>query len=155
MINLPEFQIEILPEWLDYNGHMNVAYYVLAFDQATDVFYESLGIGLDYVQRGMSVFTLGMNVDYMREMFSGQTAVIRTQLLDVDHKRLHYIHQMFEKESGELAAINECLCMNVDMQETRSAPFPAVTQANLSSILALHQQLPRPPQAGRTLAIRR
>ncbi len=65
-------ELEIRPEWTDANGHMNVAYYVLAFDRATDAFYDALGIGWPYLERERkSLFTLAMNVDYVREVMAG------------------------------------------------------------------------------------
>ena len=87
--------LSVAPEWVDYNGHMNLAFYVLAFDKATDNFYDQLGIGLDYrAEQDSSMFTLGINVDYLREVFQGDELLITTQLLEVDKKRLRYIHQM-------------------------------------------------------------
>src|SRR6185295_13779718 len=63
-----ETRVDILPKWTDQNGHMNVAYYVLAFDRATDTLYNELGIGWSYLDRtGRSLFTLAMNVDYLGE----------------------------------------------------------------------------------------
>ena len=90
-MSLFETKLTVLPEWIDHNGHMNVAYYVLAFDQATDAVYETWGIGEHYpAGAGCSVFTLGMDVDYLAEQFAGDTIRITTQLLDWDHKRVHY-----------------------------------------------------------------
>src|SRR5512141_1578451 len=69
-----ETQVVIQPEWTDLNGHMNVAWYVLAFDRATDAFYDALGIGWAYLERERhSLFTVAMNVDYVREVFAGHT----------------------------------------------------------------------------------
>ena len=123
MDELPRFDGVVQPEWLDYNGHMNVAYYVLAFDMATDALYERWGIGEDYLQTGYSLFTLGINVDYLAEMRQGEPFYVTTRLMDADHKRIHYFHQMFHGETGHLVATNECLCMNVNMETRRSAPF--------------------------------
>ena len=86
-----EYETSVKPEWIDHNGHMNVAYFVLAFDEATDDVYERWGIGLDYPQQsGCSVFTLGMNVDYLGELFAGDPLRIDTRLVDHDAKRIHY-----------------------------------------------------------------
>ena len=88
-------ELEILPAWTDLNGHMNVAYYVLAFDRATDALYDALGIGWGYLERERkSLFTLAMNVDYRREVFAGSRVRIESRLLDHDHKRIHYFHAM-------------------------------------------------------------
>ena len=125
-MTLPTQSMTVRPEWIDHNGHMNVAYYVVAFDLATDAVYETWGLGLDYPsQTNASVFTLGMNVDYLSELFAHDSIEITTQLLDVDHKRIHYIHQMIHSKTKQAVATNECLCMNIDLETRRSAPFPA------------------------------
>lgn len=152
---LPEFQLTIQPEWIDHNGHMNVAYYVLAFDQATDAVYETWDIGMTYPDRGYSVFTLGMNVDYLRELFAGDKVRITTHLLDWDSKRIHYFHEMYHLDSGERVATNECLCINVELDSRRSAPFPEDVQMLLKAVHAAHQAVGVPPGAFRQLQIRR
>lgn len=151
-----ETRLRILPEWTDQNGHMNVAYYVLAFDRATDVFYDALGIGWDYVGRERkSLFTLAMNVDYLRELRSGAEVRIATRIVDVDHKRLHYFHEMVHAAEGWLAATNELLAMHVDMASRKSVPFPDSVAARLATMNAAHATLPPPAQLGRRLGIRR
>ena len=135
---------------------MNVAYYVLAFDLATDAVYETWGLGFDYPDReGHSIFTIGMNVDYRSEVFEGEPLRVTTQLVDMDHKRVHYFHAMYHGETGMLVATNECLCMNVNLASRRSSPFPASVKQLLDPVFAAHAQLPRPDGFGRTLHIRR
>ncbi|MEM7346664.1 MAG: thioesterase family protein [Chloroflexota bacterium] len=155
-MSLPSQTLTILPEWIDHNGHMNVAYYVVAFDIVTDAIYENWGIGLDYPTRfNASVFTLGMNVDYLSELFVNDSIQISTQMLDVDHKRIHYFHQMYNTKTGQIAATNECLCMNVDLETRHSMAFPEQVQKRLDAVLENHRQFPKPDKAGRQLAIRR
>lgn len=149
---LVETTVTVVPEWVDYNGHMNLAFYVLAFDKATDNFYDSLGIGLDYRAReNSSMFTLGINVDYLREVFAGDDVRITTQMLDCDEKRMRYIHHMYEGEQSDPVAINECFAVHVDMTSRKSAPFPAATRERVDRTLMAHRQLPRPAYAGRLL----
>jgi acyl-CoA thioester hydrolase len=149
-------RLSILPDWIDGNGHMNVAYYVLAFDRATDVFYDALGIGWSYVERQRkSLFTLAMNVDYLREMVVGADARIVTRLLDHDHKRIHYFHEMSDGGGAWLAATNELLAMHVDLATRRSAAFPEAVLARLAAMQSAHAGLPPPAQLGRKLGIRR
>lgn len=119
------FETVVKPEWIDHNGHMNVGYFVVAFDEATDAVYETWGIGMDYPETsGCSVFTLGVNVDYLAELFEGNHLRIETVLVDHDEKRIHYYHRMFDADTGKLAATNECLCMNVSLESRKSSPFP-------------------------------
>lgn len=152
---LVEFQSKVQDDWIDHNGHMNVAYYVLAFDEATDAAYEQWGIGLGYQDTGCSVFTIGMNVDYLAELFAGDAIRITTQLIDADHKRVHYFHTMYRQGSDAVAATNECLCMNVNFSTRRSEPFPEEIAARIRNARAAHEAIPLPAGFGRTLGIRR
>ncbi|MGB1253348.1 MAG: thioesterase family protein [Candidatus Promineifilaceae bacterium] len=153
---LPKTTLTVLPEWIDHNGHMNVAYYVLAFDLVTDAVYETWGLGLDYPDReNCSIFTIGMNVDYLGEVFEGEPLHITTQLVDMDHKRIHYLHSMSHGETGALIARNECLCMNVRLDTRRSASFPQSVLDRITPVFETHRQLVRPDGFGRTLQIRR
>lgn len=148
-----EYATYVKPGWIDHNAHMNLGYFVVAFDEATDAVYETWGIGQDYPERsGCSVFTLGVNVDYLAEMFEGDPIRIETLLVDHDHKRIHYFHRMYHGDSGQLVATNECLCMNVDLESRRSAPFPDDVARKLDDV---RHEGDRPAGFGRTLAIRR
>jgi acyl-CoA thioester hydrolase len=143
-------------EWIDHNGHMNVAYYVLAFDVATDAVYETWGLGEQYPETsGCSVFTLGIDVDYLSELFEGDRITITTQLLDWDYKRIHYYHRLVHAKSGKLTAVNECLAMNVHLGNRRSTPFPEDVQENLAAVYKEQQQLKKPVNSARRLAIKR
>lgn len=155
-VELTKTTLTVAPEWVDYNGHMNLAFYVLAFDKATDNFYDQLGIGLDYrAQRDSSMFTLGINVDYLREVFQGDVLCITTQLLAVDKKRLRYIHQMYQGTDDSPVAINECLAIHVNMSNRKSEAFPEATQTRIDRAMASHQHLAQPASAGRILGKKR
>lgn len=155
-MSCPGNVITIKPEWIDHNGHLNVAYFVLAFDFATDAVYEEWSIGFTYQEHtGCSLFTLGMDVDYHKELFADEQVEVKTQLLDWDHKRIHYFHTMFHVDTGELAATNECLAMNIDLGRKKSAAFPAEVQQLLAKIHGQHASLQLPRNCGRRLAIER
>ena len=95
--------------WIDYNGHMNVGYYVVAFDMATDCLLDRVDLGAGHLDsRGGSTFTAEMNVSYIREVFQGAPLIFTTQVLGYDDKRLRYVHAMYHAEEGYLAATNEC-----------------------------------------------
>ncbi len=153
-MTLPQTTLTVRPEWIDHNGHMNVAYYVLAFDETTDAVYETWGLGLDYPEReNHAIFTLGMNVDYLSEVFEGEPLCVATQLVDMDHKRIHYLHTMRHGDDDRLVARNECLCTNVDLETRRSAPFPASVREKLEPVFANQRKLEKPDGFGRTLRI--
>jgi acyl-CoA thioester hydrolase len=146
----------VLPEWTDYNGHMNMAYYMLAFDHASDRLFDFLDIGADYLKRNNhSLFTLEAHITYERELKAGDPLRVTTQLLDRDAKRLHYCHLMYHGEEGCLAATNELICIHVDVAKRRSAPFPPDALARIERLVAAHGALPRPSWLGRVIGIRR
>src|SRR5579875_1681906 len=141
----------VQPEWTDYNGHMNLAYYMLVFDHATDCLFDHLDLGRD----NHSLFALEAHVTYEQELNAGDPVRVTTQLLDCDAKRLHYFHRMYHATEGYLAATNELISIHVDLATRRSTPLPQAALAWLEALLAAHRHLPRPPQAGRVIGIRR
>jgi acyl-CoA thioester hydrolase len=142
--------------WIDYNGHMNVAFYVLAFDQAVDHAWDLIGVGPAYVEaKNASTFALQSQVHYLRELKLGAPLEITFQMLDCDSKRMHYFLEMHHAEETYLAATEERISVHVDMTERRSAPFPDDVMANIESLMASHRSMPIPPQVGSQIKIRR
>ncbi len=150
------YQSAIPADWIDYNGHMNVAYYVLAFDYSTDALMDYLGLDSDYRERTQnSAFVLEGHITYDQELVQDDPIHCTTQLLDYDAKRIHYFQQMYHSEKGFLAATNELILLHMDMSQRRSAPMPTSTLEQLEAVMAAHKQLPKPPQVGRVIGIRR
>lgn len=146
----------VLPEWIDYNGHMNVAWYVLIFDYATVALLTRLGIDHDYIEREqLSTFALEMHVTYERELVLDAPYVVHTQILDADNKRIHLHHEMYHADEHWRAAGNEVMLMHIDMQKRRSAPFPQGVQARVDTMQAAHAKRPQPDGVGRVIGIRR
>lgn len=147
---------EVIEAWVDYNGHMNMAYYNVVFDQALDHAYDRLGIGEAYVRdSGCSHFTLEAHVTYLREVRLGDPLRVTWQLLDCDTKRLHYFEHMYHGSEGYLAATSEQISMHVDLAERRATVFPDHLQAQFEGVLNRHRQLSRPRQAGHVIGIPR
>ncbi|MDG2326668.1 MAG: thioesterase family protein [Halioglobus sp.] len=148
---------EVKPEWIDFNGHMNMGYYLVAFDHiATDQFYNSMNIGIAHKQAlGMTTFTLGANIDFIREVLAGDKLRLTSQLADYDHKRLHYIHRMYHADKGYLAATNECLGMYIDLETRRSASFNDEQMARFEQELERGKRVSLAEEFGRKLGIRR
>jgi acyl-CoA thioester hydrolase len=152
----PPYRASVRAEWIDYNGHMNVAYYVPAFDRATDCLLDYLEIGENYRRaRNCSVFVLEAHVTYERELHAGDTFTIDTQLIDADRKRLHLFHAMAMAETGIIAATTEIMTLHVDLATSRSATLPDEAFTKIEALLAAHRLLPPPPQLGRKIGIRR
>lgn len=146
----------ILPEWIDYNGHMNVSYYVLVFDRATDDFFDFMGMDAEYRAAGnVSAFTAEMHVNYIREAKEGDEVYVTTQLLGYDAKRFHYFHRMYHAEEGYLAATNELLCLFVDMSQRRVTQMPPLILDRLAEIRESHAELPLPEQAGSVMKVKK
>jgi acyl-CoA thioester hydrolase len=146
----------VRPEWLDHNGHMNLAYYVLAFDHATDKFLDYLGLDEAYKRAGGgTIFVLETHVVYHRELMSGDPMRFSTQLLGYDAKRLHFMHHMYHGRDGFLAAANEIMALHVGLETRRGAAMPAHILAKLGALQAEHDRLPRPAEAGRTIGLGR
>jgi acyl-CoA thioester hydrolase len=153
---LPPFRTTVQPGWIDYNGHMNVAFYVLAFDKATDGLLDHLGLGETYRRASNhSMYALEAHVTYDRELKLGAPLAIDTQLIDADAKRLHYFHRMTHAEEGYLAATSELLALHVDLAGPRAAPLPEAAQAAVARLLEQHRRLPPPPQLGRRISLAR
>ena len=146
----------VLPDWIDWNGHMNVGFYVVAFDKATDTLCNQFGCSWEYTREKIGMtFVLEAHVTYDREVKEGDPLRITTQVLDHDAKRLHYMHMMYHGSEGYLAATNELMMMHIDYETRRSAPWPGWAMERLDKMAAAHKSLPVPAQAGRLIGIKR
>jgi acyl-CoA thioester hydrolase len=142
-------RIVVRPEWIDYNGHLNMAYYQVLFDMAVDEAFGLVGLGPDYVQdRNASFFLVESRIRYRRELKLGDPVRVTLQLMGYDDKRLHYCMEVRHAEKGWLAAACENISINVDMNRRRAAPFPPDVVANLKVMRTAHADLPRPEGLG-------
>jgi acyl-CoA thioester hydrolase len=142
--------------WIDYNGHMNMAYYNLVFDQALDEVFDALGIGAAYVATGAgSCFTVEVHVTYVQEVKLADPLRVAYQLLDWDAKRLHMFASMHHAQEGYLAATSEHLSLHVDMKTRRAGPLPLDAQNRIKEMMDAHRQLAMPPQVGHVIGIQK
>ena len=145
--------MRVEPNWIDYNGHLNMAYYNVLFDRAVDEVFELLGCGADYVNmRQLSFFTAEVHIRYLRELHAGDPVRVTFQLLDYDSKRLHCFEQLFHAEAGWVSATSENMSLHVDMA-TKTAAFPPEVAARLAKMKAAHALLSVPEAAGRKIAM--
>ena len=146
--------MRIEPQWIDYNGHLNMAYYNVLFDRAVDEVYELIGIGSDYLKtHNHSTFTAEAHVRYLREIHEGDPVRVTFQLIDFDAKRFHYFEQLFHARDGWLSATSENMTLHVDMAAKKVAPFPDTIMRSLAAMKAAHDRLPRPEGLGRRIAM--
>ncbi len=147
-------EMRVEPGWIDYNGHLNMAYYNVLFDRTVDEAYELLGCGLAYLETTKhSTLTAEAHVRYLRELHAGDPVRVTFQLLDFDAKRMHYFEQLFHAEQGWLSATSENMVLHVDMTAKKTAPFPQAIAARLARMKAAHAHLPVPDGAGRRIAM--
>jgi acyl-CoA thioester hydrolase len=144
----------VRPEWIDHNRHMNMGYYLVVFDFATDEFLDWVGLDAAHRARhGVTTFCLEAHVTYHREVLAGDPLRFTTRLLAHDTKRVHYIHTMHHAAEGYLAATNELMSLHVSETTRRGAPMAPAVLERLAQIQKAHDALPRPPEAGRTIGL--
>lgn len=145
----------VLPEWIDYNGHMNVGYYHVAFDSSAEPFFKWLGFTAEYRQaHQVSTFALESHLHFLREVKVGDRLRFESRLLHADTKRLHYYCEMFHEAEGYLAATYESISVHMDMRLRRSATMGDALYRRIQAILAVHKDLPRPWTVGHVIGTR-
>jgi acyl-CoA thioester hydrolase len=150
------FEGEVLPEWIDYNGHMNLAYYTVLFDQATDLLFDVLGLGLDYRRDTLQgTFVAETHNLYERELLVGARVRIATRILGADEKRLHLGHEMFALAGGHRTATQELMFLHVNLAARRVSPFPEGLRRRIEEWAEAHAALPRPDWIGRRIGLQR
>ncbi|MEH6576735.1 MAG: thioesterase family protein [Amphritea sp.] len=150
------FEGKVSSDWIDYNGHMNDACYVVVFSKAIDEFM--LRIGLDETfraQQQVSIYTLQSMVHYLQEVSEGEPLRVEVQLLESDNKKLRVFFSMLHGDNGEELAAMESLLLHMDMAVHRAAPFLPEIQAQVDEIQQAHAGFEFPSLAGRSIALRR
>lgn len=142
------------PAWIDYNGHLNMAFYNVLFDRAVDEILALIGLGPDYLsQQGASYFVAEVHVRYLRELMAGDPVRATLQLIDFDDKRLHCFLELRHAEEGWVSATTESLAVHVEMASKKVTPFPADILAHLAILKAAHAGLKRPEALGRVIGL--
>jgi acyl-CoA thioester hydrolase len=148
------YRAVVRPEWIDYNGHLNMGYYLVVFDLATDEWLDYVGLdGAHRKAQRVTSFSLEAHVTYHREVREGDPLRFTTRLLEHDAKRIHYFHEMYHATEGYLAATNELMSLHVSAETRRGAAMAPVILERLARIQAVHDALPRPAQAGRRIGL--
>jgi acyl-CoA thioester hydrolase len=157
-MNIPapfdRFRGEVLPDWIDHNGHMNLAYYTVLFDYATDLLFAQLGLGLDYRREtNLGTFVAETHNLYERELLVGARVRVATRIVGADGKRLHLAHEMFSDDGGHRAAAQELMFLHVDLVTRRVTPFPEELRHRVAAWTAAHAVLPQPGWVGRRISM--
>jgi acyl-CoA thioester hydrolase len=153
-MDLPQHEDVVRAEWIDVNGHMNLAYYIVIFDHATDVAFDALDIGTAYRERtGNSSFIVETHTIYEREAKEGERLRVSSRLLGADAKRVHVFHEMFRANTDQRVAAHELLALHIDMRTRRTAPFPPDRQAALAAAVRAQADRPLPNGVGRRITM--
>ena len=146
--------MQIEPQWIDYNGHLNMAYYNVMFDRAIDQLWLQLGIGPGYMkERNGSTFTAECHVRYLREIHLGDPVQVSIWLLEADDKRLHTFQELRHAAEGWLSATSENMSLHMDMNLRKVAPFPADIRQRVAAVVNAHSAVTRPEGIGRNVAM--
>jgi len=146
--------MQIEPQWIDYNGHLNMAYYNVMFDRAIDELWLQLGIGPTYMKaRQGSTFTAECHVRYLREIHLGDPVQISILLVGADEKRLHTFEELRHANEGWLSATSENMTIHIDMTARKTAPFPPDLRARIEAVAKAHSAVARPEGIGRKIAM--
>ena len=145
---------EVLPEWIDLNGHMNLAYYTVLFDYASDLLFDTIGIGRAYKDAtGHGTFVVETHNVYESELLVGERVRVTSQIIGADDKRLHVAHEMFRLADGLRSAMQELMFLSIDLNRRRVVPFLSDARAEVAAAAAAHAGLAQPDWIGRRLAM--
>jgi acyl-CoA thioester hydrolase len=138
----------VRPEWVDYNGHMSEAYYVLVFGEATDAFYDYVGLN-DAFRRGtnVSVYTTEGHIRYLQECHEGECLLIGTRIMSVGPRALRLHHAMLRERDRALLAVTEIMALHVDKASLRACPFHPDRLAAIEAVARTQAALPPPHPA--------
>lgn len=131
------YRTRVLPEWVDYNGHLRDAYYLLIFSYATDALMERIGLDADARgQSGHSLFTLEAHINYLHEVKLDTEVWVQTHIIGFDNKRLHLYHSLHREGFDEALSGSEQMLLHVNLAGPKSAPFG---EGNRERLIALRQ----------------
>ncbi|MDR6411980.1 thioesterase family protein [Paraburkholderia terricola] len=152
--SLPCYRDTVRAEWVDYNGHLRDAFYMLIFSFATDVLIEQIGLP-DAVRkaRGRSIYTLEAHINYLHEIKEGAQVRVDMRVLGADAKRLHLYLEMFSGDGVEPVAAGEQMLLHVDTGGPRAIAFDPDVAARVQSLAHAHAVLPAARFAGRVIGL--
>lgn len=155
MLGIEVLRGRVLREWIDINDHMNVAYYLLAFDQAVDALWVRFGLTEDYIRdHSSSTIAVESHVTWQREIVEDEPFVVTSQILAFDEKRIHQFQRMYHAEKGFLAATCEWMNLHFDTDRRRVAPWPGEIRARIAAFSDDQGDEAWPDEAGRTMQVK-
>ena len=154
-IILPEQ--EVLNEWLDYNGHMNVAYYTLAFDKSLDIFLEDLlGIGESHAyENNQGPFVVQAHYHYLNEMRLNEKFHVRLFVVDCDKNKMHLCMEIYSLFQEKVIAVVEQVLINVNLKLRKSEPYPPWAFEKLIKLKNTHKNASLPSAFGKSIGLKK
>lgn len=150
------YQTQVPADWVDYNGHLRDAFYLLIFSYATDAFMDRIGLDSDNRSAsGHSLFTLECHLNYLHEVKLGTQVWVQSQVIGFDHKRLHLYHSLHREGFDEALAASEQMLLHVDLAGPRSAPFAPAVLERLQGAVNEQVDLPAAEFVGRVIGLPR
>jgi len=147
---------EVLSEWIDVNDHMNVAFYVLAFDYGVDQLWEQFSITDEYMQKTRhSTFAVECHVTYQNELLEGDPYVVTSQILGLDSKRIHQFQRIYHAEKKYLAATAEWMNLHVNLDTRRVCPWPDEILAQILEFSRGQTDQTWPETAGKKMGVKK
>jgi acyl-CoA thioester hydrolase len=146
----------VKPEWIDVNGHMNVAWYVLIFDLAVDDLWAEFGITDEYIREtNGSTFAVDCHITYQAELLENDPYIVTSQILAYDEKRIHHFQRLYHAETQILAATAEWMNLYIDLGSRKVSTWPEWILANLAKITSRQPEFTMPDEVGRQIKIRK
>ena len=153
---LPVGRWTVQPDWVDYNGHLNDAFYAVVFSRSVDALMDCLG--LDAAGRaatGHTIYTAALLIRYLREVKEGEPLDVDVQVLESDAKRLRVWLTMRHGTEGHIVSTSEQLLLSIDSSGPRTSPWPAAVGHAIAVLTAAHAGMDQPPDAGQGISLRR
>lgn len=139
---------EVLPAWIDYNGHMTEFRYLQVMSDAADCLLTYLGLSKAYVEAGFSIYTVETHIRHLAEAKLGEKITVATQILSADERKIRLWHSL-KTEAGIEVATGEQMWLHVDMKAGRTAPMQGILRQRMLALFEAHQSLAMPEGAGR------
>ena len=150
------FEMTVPTDWTDYNNHMNESRYLQVFSNTSDAFMAAAGATPDYVRETKcSYYTAETHLTHKKEVKALEPVHVTAQLLDHDEKRAHIFYRLFHSRTGDELACCEQMMLHVDMAAGKTVAAPKAIHDKIAEIALAQKDLPRPPEAGRGIGIKR
>jgi acyl-CoA thioester hydrolase len=150
------FEREMKPEWIDLNGHMNLAYYIVLFDQTFDLILAEWDLDWEYTKRAsQGLFAVETHTLYEQELVTGAEVRVRSRVIDVDSKRLHVACEMYRASDMRRAACIETLNLHVDLENRHVMPWPEAQRSAMNAAAPAHREAGLPEWVGRRVQMRK